>query len=61
MAVYLNLSFKPDSAVQRPEGLYREPALMISAAVYLCAMIALFLNDIPQLQTIFSSTLPLGR
>lgn len=61
MAVYLNLSFKPDSAVQRPEGLYREPALMMSVAACLCAVTALFLVDIPQLQTIFSPTLPLGR
>ena len=28
MAMYLDLSFKEDSAAQRPEGLYREPKLM---------------------------------
>jgi decaprenyl-phosphate phosphoribosyltransferase len=61
MAVYLNLSFKPDSAVQRPEGLYREPALMISLAACLCVVMTLFFVDIPRLQTIFSPTLPLGR
>lgn len=61
MAVYLNLSFKPDSVVQRPEGLYREPALMMSVTVCLCVVMALFFVDVPQLQTIFSPTLPLGR
>ena len=33
MAVYLSLAYKDDSAVQRPEGLYAEPALMTSVAV----------------------------
>jgi len=61
MAVYLNLSFKPDSAVQRPEGLYREPVLMLSVAACLCVMMALFFVDIPQLHTLFNPTLPLGR
>jgi hypothetical protein len=31
MAIYLSLAFKKDSAVQRPEGLYREPALMAAS------------------------------
>ena len=61
MAVYLNLSFKPDSAVQRPEGLYREPALMLSVAACLCVMMALLFIDIPQLHALFNPTLPLGR
>lgn len=61
MAVYLNLSFKPDSAVQRPEGLYREPALMMAVAACLCVMMALFFVDIPKLHTLFNPTLPLGR
>jgi 4-hydroxybenzoate polyprenyltransferase len=58
MAMYLDLSFKPDSAVQRPEGLYREPKLM--AAVFACAvaMAGLMLVDIPVLQDIFNPTAP---
>jgi 4-hydroxybenzoate polyprenyltransferase len=58
MAMYLDLSFKKDSAVQRPEGLYREPKLM--AAVILCSVLmgALMLIDIPVMQTIFSPTAP---
>ena len=58
MAMYLDLSFKEDSAVQRPEGLYREPKLM--AAVVACAalMAVLMLVDIPALQEIFNPTAP---
>ena len=40
MAQYLALSFKADSAVQRPEGLYREPGLM--AAVICCTAVMVF-------------------
>jgi 4-hydroxybenzoate polyprenyltransferase len=58
MAVYLLLAFKPDSPVQRPEGLYREPLLM--AAVVGCAivMVALFFIDVPALRGVFSPTAP---
>jgi decaprenyl-phosphate phosphoribosyltransferase len=58
MALYLSLAFKPDSPVQRPEGLYREPALM--AAVIVCAalMLILLFVDVPVLHTIFSPTVP---
>lgn len=58
MAMYLDLSFQKDSAVQRPEGLYREPKLM--AAVLLCAatMSVLMLVDLPILETIFNPTAP---
>ncbi len=60
MALYLSLAFQPDSAVQRPEGLYREPALM--GAVFACAaiMITLLFVDLPMLYTIFSPTIPAG-
>jgi decaprenyl-phosphate phosphoribosyltransferase len=58
MAIYLDLSFKKDSAVQRPEGLYKEPRLM--AAVILCTIVmaALMLVDIPVMQVIFNPTAP---
>jgi decaprenyl-phosphate phosphoribosyltransferase len=58
MAVYLSLAFKPDSAAQRPEGLYREPALM--AAVIACSLVMtvlLFVN-LPVLHKIFAPTIP---
>jgi decaprenyl-phosphate phosphoribosyltransferase len=58
MAMYLLLAFKPNSAVQRPEGLYKEPTLM-SAVVGCSIVIAiLMVVDIPSLQTIFAPTAP---
>jgi 4-hydroxybenzoate polyprenyltransferase len=58
MAIYLSLSFKPDSAVQRPEGLYREPALM--AAVVACSVLmgVLMVVNIPALADVFTPTAP---
>jgi 4-hydroxybenzoate polyprenyltransferase len=58
MAVYLALSFKQNSAVQRPEGLYREPTLM--AAVIACTLLVtvLLFAHIPVLHRIFSPTAP---
>jgi 4-hydroxybenzoate polyprenyltransferase len=58
MAMYLDLSFKEDSAVQRPEGLYREPKLMAAVIVCATAMAVLMLVDIPVLQVIFNPTAP---
>ena len=57
MALYLSLAFKPDSAVQRPEHLYREPALM--AAVVTCAVVMtiLLFVSLPSLHRIFSPSL----
>jgi decaprenyl-phosphate phosphoribosyltransferase len=54
MAIYLRLAFKPDSAAQHPEKLYREPALM--ASVIFCTIILgvfLFVR-IPALYALFS-------
>jgi decaprenyl-phosphate phosphoribosyltransferase len=58
MAIYLSLAFKKDSAVQRPEGLYREPRLM--AAVISCAvlMVLLLFVDVPILYRIFVPSAP---
>jgi decaprenyl-phosphate phosphoribosyltransferase len=58
MAIYLSLAFKKDSAVQRPEGLYREPALM--AAIVCCAavMIVLLFIDVPILHRVFVPSIP---
>jgi hypothetical protein len=58
MAMYLLLAFAPNSAVQRPEGLYKEPTLM--AAVAICSAIigVLLIVDIPILPRIFSPTAP---
>jgi len=58
MAIYLALAFKKNSAVQRPEGLYKEPTLMV--AVISCAVVMgiLLMVRIPVLKTIFSPTAP---
>ncbi|GAC1459284.1 MAG: hypothetical protein PVSMB1_09230 [Gemmatimonadaceae bacterium] len=58
MAIYLAVGFRPDSAAQRPEGLYREPALM--AAVVACTVLVglLLFVDIPSVSRVFVPTLP---
>jgi decaprenyl-phosphate phosphoribosyltransferase len=58
MALYLMIAFRPNSAVQRPEGLYKEPTLMV--AVVVCAVVTCFslLVDLPVLQKVFSPTAP---
>jgi decaprenyl-phosphate phosphoribosyltransferase len=58
MATYFKLAFQPNSAVQNPEKLYREPKLMIESALISVAMIALLYIDIPAISRIFSPTLP---
>lgn len=54
MAVYFRTGLKPDSAAQRPERLYREPALMV--AVVACALVMAFCLavDIPALDRLLS-------
>jgi decaprenyl-phosphate phosphoribosyltransferase len=61
MAQYLSLAFKPDSAVQRPEGLYREPALMGAVIACVVVMVVLLFVNLPILPRIFSPTIPWER
>ena len=58
MALYLFLGLKPNSTVQRPEGLYREPTLM--AAVVTCSIVitVLMLVDLPWLPDLIAPTAP---
>jgi len=58
MAVYLALAFKKDSAVARPEGLYREPALMLAVAGCTVLMGVLLFVKIPWLHRVFTPTAP---
>jgi decaprenyl-phosphate phosphoribosyltransferase len=58
MATYFKLAFQPNSAVQNPEKLYREPLLMIESALVSVSMIALLYIDIPIISRVFSPTLP---
>ena len=53
MAVYLSLAFKDNSAAARPEGLYREPALMTAVIACTALMAALLFIDLPIVDTIF--------
>jgi decaprenyl-phosphate phosphoribosyltransferase len=60
MAMYLSLAFKPDSAVQRPEGLYRELSLMAAVAAASALMLVLLFVDVPVLYRIFPPTVSFG-
>ncbi|HET7543366.1 MAG TPA: UbiA prenyltransferase family protein [Polyangiaceae bacterium] len=58
MALYLFLGLKPNSTVQRPEGLYREPTLMAAVVGCSIAITILMLVDIPGLPNLISPTAP---
>jgi 4-hydroxybenzoate polyprenyltransferase len=58
MSTYFSLAFKPHSAVQHPEKLYKEPVLMFEAIALSILMIALLYVNVPILGSIFSATLP---
>ncbi len=54
MAFYFHLSFKPNSPVQHPEFLYREPWLMVTVGLAFVACVLLLFLDIPGLQEFFN-------
>jgi hypothetical protein len=54
MAVYLRLSFQPNSAAQRPELLYREPALLWAVCACSAALVLLLFVDVPWLYEFFT-------
>jgi 4-hydroxybenzoate polyprenyltransferase len=58
MAMYLSLAFKPHSAVQHPEALYREPKLMMTMLVCAALMLLLLFVDIPVLYHTFAPSAP---
>ena len=58
MAIYLNIAFKPQSAVQNPEKLYREPLLMASFVATALLMGLLLFIRMPRLERFFMPTLP---
>ncbi len=57
MAIYLALAFKKDSAVQRPEGLYKEPTLMAAVIVCTVVMGVLLFVPIPIMHQIFNPSI----
>ena len=44
---YLYIAFKPDSAVQKPEKLYKEKSLLVYIAILIVILLALTFIDIP--------------
>jgi 4-hydroxybenzoate polyprenyltransferase len=58
MAIYLQIAFKPQSAVQNPEKLYREPLLMASFVATSLVMGILLFVHMPRLEQFFNPTLP---
>jgi hypothetical protein len=58
MAIYFKLAFKPESSVQNPEKLYREPALMGAFTGTVVVMVLLLFIRIPRLESFFRPTLP---
>lgn len=59
MAVYLQLSYDRESAVQNPEKLHRSPRLMIAVGLCAAAMLILLWINIPVLEQFFRPTLPI--
>ncbi len=58
MAIYLKIAFKPQSAAQNPEKLYREPLLMASFVATTLVMGTLLFVRLPRLEQFFTPTLP---
>jgi decaprenyl-phosphate phosphoribosyltransferase len=58
MAIYFKLAFKPESSVQNPEKLYREPLLMSAFAATVVIMGLLLFIRLPRLEGFFTPTLP---
>jgi 4-hydroxybenzoate polyprenyltransferase len=58
MALYLHVAMKDNSAVQHPEHLYREPALMASVVFAVALICALLAVELPVMQRIFTPTAP---
>jgi 4-hydroxybenzoate polyprenyltransferase len=59
MAMYLVVALRPNSAVQRPEGLYREPLLMATLVICSVVIAVLLVVDIPVLPRVFAPTAPI--
>jgi 4-hydroxybenzoate polyprenyltransferase len=59
MAIYFKLAFKPESSVQNPEKLYKEPLLMSAFVATVIVMGLLLFIRLPWLESSFMPTLPL--
>ena len=61
MSLYLALAFKPDSPVQHPEKLHREPLLMGAILACVALMALLLFVDIPALYDVFPPAVPFSH
>jgi hypothetical protein len=61
MSIYFSLAFKEKSAVQYPEKLYREPALMIAVLSCAALMVLLLFWDLPGMARMFNPSAPVQR
>ncbi len=59
MCTYFNLAFVPQSSVQNPEKLYKEPLLMIEVILCVAVILLLLFVDIPWLATVFTPSIPI--
>jgi hypothetical protein len=50
MSTYFSLSFLPDSPVQKPEALHRQPRLMVAVVLSTVALLVLLAIDLPWLR-----------
>ncbi|MGA3049395.1 MAG: UbiA family prenyltransferase [Terracidiphilus sp.] len=60
MTTYFDLAFKPNSSVQHPEKLYREPVLMTELILTCAVITSLLFIHIPLLARMFTPTVPLA-
>ena len=56
MAYYMHLGFKPDSPVQRPEGLYKARKLIVLIFLAFVAVVVLMVLDIPAFKDMIRAT-----
>jgi 4-hydroxybenzoate polyprenyltransferase len=56
MALYFRLAFRRDSPVQHPEGLFREPWVVLPVVACAAVMIVLLFVDVPLLHRVFRPT-----
>jgi len=56
MATYFDLAFKPHSAVQNPEKLFREPRLMAELATLVVVIAVMLYFNLPWLHRLFASS-----
>ncbi len=54
---YLYISFNPDSAVQKPEKLYKEKKLLVFVILFIMLFVILLFVDIPPLNKLLDQTL----